>query len=271
MESFPQEQVRDVQIDGEPEEEEEEEDLNEEEEPEKPAPKEKAPQVTPSSEGPLPFLLRGFFLLGIDMLQYQGDELPASASEGSVNLEYPNKYSGPVLRLGAQAQFSLEQLLPNLLGQTGLDLTYGLGAKSDRPLRATSMTGDQVLGETDYSFSYSYIALFGGLAYYFPQIKSYLSFHFRLPSFGSYTEKLTQRAGTRSGSKSSKGTIRGNGLSLGFTRELLYLSGPKLNFSFMLSQDYLAFSEEKAEGESDTELITKYSNTFLGIGVSMDF
>ena len=247
-----------------------------------------------------PLELLFFGAPGIDQLKYEGAELPEEVNVGgTLLLEYPSKFSGPALRLGALLAFPFERFLPNPLSQTsaggyypnfsfemGLDISLGLGSKSDSPLEGKSLTG-QSINKTEYTYTYTYATFLLGMSYYFHAPKLALSYHLRLPSFGSYTEKLTQEIGETSESESNKGGIKGDNVGVGllelhidpakvgwgltFSKYWPLSGGSRIGASLFLSQDYLLFqAEAEEEGEPRPEAV-QFSNLFIGLGVTFKY
>ena len=150
--------------------------------------------------------------------------------------------------------------------------------KSNRPLEMSGTaiaiaTGEMRPAEskTDYEYSYSYSTLSLGLAYHFDKLQpvKYLRFlhplyvicQLRLPQSGSYSQEHTRTTGNgEQSSLSENGSLKGDlGFALILGYDLNWPKGYKIGVNFMFSEDDFILDG------------VKYSNTFYGSGVSMEF
>ena len=181
-----------------------------------------------------------------------------------MDAEYPNFYEGSFLRSGLFAELNLQRLHRPLGLQMGLDYSYALGSKNDRPLGLSGTgtivaTGDMLAVEskTEYNYSYNYLSLFFGPSYRLPTLELpyisldnfYLTAHIRLLLSGSYTLELnkeTARGATRE-SITETGPINKSGLGFGFSlgKKLNWPKNYKTSLNFSYSYDPLDFRRSK--------------------------
>ena len=182
------------------------------------------------------------------------------------------------MRLAFLTEILRDRFVPGLGLQLGLDHSIAQGVKSNRPLEVSGTATVIATGEmrpaeaqTDYEYSYSYFTPSLALAYHFDKfqlIKNlkflhplYVICQLRLPLSGSYSEERSRTTGRgEQSSLSESGSLKGDlgfGLILGY--DLNWPKGYKIGVNFMFSEDDFTLDG------------IKYSNTFHGFGISMEF
>ena len=200
--------------------------------------------------------------------------------EGDLDLEYPNHYTGLLLRPALFAELSLQRHYKPLSLQLGLDYSHVSESKGDRPLRAdgtvTIVSTDEtrfVESKTEYEYTYNYLSLFFGPSYRLPTVKIpytnftldnfYLSAHLRLLLSGSYTlERNSESArGAIRASFTETGDINKSGLGFGFSfgKKFNWPQNYKTNLNFSYSYDKLNFGG------------ANYANSFYGFSLGLEF